>query len=75
MDYFLKLFILLKIKIGQKNLKFDFLCFKKAAAASVKCVKSVRIRSYSGVYFPVLGLNTERYYSVFSPNAGKYEPE
>ena len=24
------------------------------------CVKSVRIRSYSGPYFPALGLNTER---------------
>ena len=25
------------------------------------CVKSVRIRSFSGLYFPVFGLNTERY--------------
>ena len=25
------------------------------------CVKSVRIRSYSGPYFPAFGLNTERY--------------
>ena len=25
------------------------------------CVKSVRIRSYSGPYFPSFGLNTERY--------------
>ena len=25
------------------------------------CVKSVRIRSYSGLYFPALGLNMERY--------------
>ena len=25
------------------------------------CVKSVRIRSYSGPYFPALGLNTDRY--------------
>ena len=25
------------------------------------CVKSVRIRSYSGLYFPAIGLNTERY--------------
>ena len=25
------------------------------------CAKSVRIRSYSGSYFPVLGLNPERY--------------
>ena len=28
------------------------------------CVKSVRIRSYSGMYFP-----------VFSPNVEKYGPE
>ena len=34
------------------------------------CVKSVRIRSYSGPYFPAFGLNTE----YLSPNAGKYEP-
>ena len=25
------------------------------------CVKSVRIRSYSGLYFPAFGLNMERY--------------
>ena len=39
------------------------------------CVKSVRIRSYSG---PAFGLNTERdteYLSVFSPNTEKYGPE
>ena len=34
--------------------------------------KSVRIRSYSGPYFPAFGLD---YLSVFSPNAGKYGPE
>ena len=26
------------------------------------CVKSVQIRSFSGPYFPVFGLNTERYF-------------
>ena len=26
------------------------------------CVKSVRIRSYSGPHFPAFGLNTERYF-------------
>ena len=39
----------------------------------IPCVKSVRIRSYSGPYFPALGLNTERY-SIFlriCPNAKK----
>ena len=33
------------------------------------CVKSVLIRSFFDPYFPVFGLNTERY-GVFSPNAG-----
>ena len=27
----------------------------------IHCVKSVRIRSYSGPHFPTIGLNTERY--------------
>ena len=27
----------------------------------IHCVESVRIRSYSGPYFPAFGLNTERY--------------
>ena len=30
----------------------------------IHCVKSVRIRIYSGPHFPAFGLNTERY-SVF----------
>ena len=29
--------------------------------AQVHCLKSVLIRSFSGSYFPVFGLNTERY--------------
>ena len=37
-------------------------------------VKNVRIRSFSGLYFPAFRLNTE-YLSVFSPNAGKCGPE
>ena len=37
-------------------------------------MKNLRIRYFSGPYFPAFGLNTERY-SVFSPNAGKKEPE
>ena len=32
-------------------------------------MKTIRIWSISGPYFPAFGLNTE------SPNAGKYEPE
>ena len=37
------------------------------------CVKSVRIRSYSGPHFPTFGLNMDStpYLSVFSPSAGK----
>ena len=42
--------------------------------AAFHCVKSVRIRSFSGPYFPAFGLNTP-YLSVFSPNTGKYRPE
>ena len=30
-------------------------------ASILNCVKKVRIRSYSGPYFPAFGLNTERY--------------
>ena len=40
-------------------------------------IRSVRIRSYSGPHFPAFWLNMERYevfFSVFSPNAGKYGP-
>ena len=41
-----------------------------------RCVKSVRIRSFSGPYFPAFGMNTKTpYFSVFSPNAGKYGPQ
>ena len=29
--------------------------------SKIHCVKSVRIRSYSGPYFPAFGVNTERY--------------
>ena len=41
------------------------------------CVKSVRIRRFSGPYFLAFGLNTENYEAsfVFSPNEGKYGPE
>ena len=45
--------------------------------SAVHCVKSVRIRSYSGPYFPAFGLNKE-IYSVplrIHPNAGKYGTE
>ena len=38
------------------------------------CVKKVRIWNFFGPYFPVFGLNMERY-RVISPNAGKYRSE
>ena len=39
------------------------------------CVKSVRIWSSSGQYFPAFGMNIRiPYLSVFSLNAGKYGP-
>ena len=41
------------------------------------CVKSVRIRSFSGAHFPAFGLlrRDTPYLPVFSPNAGKRGPE
>ena len=41
------------------------------------CVKSVRIRRFSGPYFPAFGLNMEKYRVslLFCPNTGKYGPE
>ena len=32
-----------------------------AVSTDVHCVKSVRIPSYSGLYFPAFGLNREKY--------------
>ena len=30
---------------------------------------------YFGPYFPIFGLKVEKYFSVFSANAGKFGPE
>ena len=35
------------------------------------CAKRVRFLSYSSLHLFAFGLNTERYLSIFSPNAGK----
>ena len=40
--------------------------------ADSHCVKIVKIRSFSGPYFPIFRLSTKRYKD---PNAGKYGPE
>ena len=39
------------------------------------CEKSIRIRSFSGPYFPAFELNMERNLFRFSPNARKCGPE
>ena len=39
---------------------FSFLTFSEDTKMKhLHCVKSVRIRSYSGLYFPTFGLNTD----------------
>ena len=39
-------------------------------------VKSVRVWSFSGPYFPIFGLSTESYTEEkYGPDAGKYGPE
>ena len=45
--------------------------------ASFLCVKSVRIRSYSGPYFAAFGLNRERYFVSLCilSECRKYGPE
>ena len=44
---------------------------------SLHSMNSVRIRSFSGPYFPAFGRirRDTPYVSVFSPNAGRYGPE
>ena len=46
-----------------------YICSYIDTCIYLHCVKSVRIRSYSGPYFPAFGLNSP-YLSGFSPNAG-----
>ena len=56
--------ILTKIILQNILLCFGFAFFQSQIPAKNYiwyCVKSVRIRSYSGPYFPAFGLNTERY--------------
>ena len=53
-------------------------CFGiKVILTNVHSVKSVRIRSFSGPYFPTFRLNMERYeyLTVFNTNTGKSGPE
>ena len=50
--------MLMKLQVSFKN----YLEFSVENEAKRHCVKSVRIRSYSGPHFPAFGLNTKRYY-------------
>ena len=57
------------IQFNEIQWRFDSLCH---------CVKSIHIRDFTGPYFSVFGLNTEKYsvyLSIFSLNAGKYGQE
>ena len=57
------------IQFNEIQWRFDSLC---------RCVKSIHIRDFTGPYFSVFGLNTEKYsvyLSIFSLNAGKYGQE
>ena len=49
-------------------------CLTGSLSTIGHCVKSVRIRIYSGQHFPAFGMNAERY-RVFSPNSEKCGPE
>ena len=54
------------INAGKKKRNYEQLCRQlRNNYDEVKyfnhCIKSIRIRSYSGPYFPAFGLNTERY--------------
>ena len=56
------------INLQSSNVKKTFLSAKMCSLQLLNithCAKSVRIRSFSGPYFPVFGLNTVRY-SVFT---------
>ena len=52
-----------KVKTNQNLHKIVLCLFIKSNCKRgyYHCVKSVRIRSYSGLHFPTFGLNTERY--------------
>ena len=54
---------------NQSKLNYNY----KVRKSIAHCVKRVRILSFYGPYFPAFGYTS--YLSVFSPNAGKNEPE
>ena len=46
----------------ETSLTFSSFTLKNVQNDIIHCAKSVRIRSYSGPYFPAFGVNTERYF-------------
>ena len=61
----LKVLICVKFILINYNFNYNDLCdvfgVRDIKMGHSHCMKSVRIRSFSGPYFPAFGLNTERY--------------
>ena len=69
--------IVVAFPLRSEHHQVEFLKSKQYVLLTYHCVKSVRIRSFCGSYFPTFGLirrGTE-YLAIFSPNVGKYGPE
>ena len=59
--------------LSSEHHQVEFLKSKQYVSLIYHCVKSVRLRNFSGPYFRTFGLirrDTE-YFSIFSPNVGK----
>ena len=46
--------------IKKKNMIHGFFGPNNVLTLTLHCAKSVRLRNFSGLYFPAFGLNTER---------------
>ena len=57
--------IILMLRYKKRNKFHCVQAAKVVKSKDVHCVKSVRIRSYSGPYFPAFGLNTDQYNSEY----------
>ena len=75
---------IISIKMCLKTIEASMTNPSVRLAWAKHCIKNVHIRNYSGPYFPAFRLNTAlrsissislAYFSIFSPNAGKYGPE
>ena len=62
MNFTLSVNTKLKAKVRERfNIFLGILTITASLDEVKQCVKSVRIRRFSGQYFPAFGLNTERY--------------